>query len=142
MFETNYCNLITRSVIKKTSFIIKFDSLVFLFSTYITLLYIMQGKNSYMKIKASPCLFNHEICLEAVSSGTEVDAINVGGQIPDIYRRLDRRDASRAGDKRSTHQPVVTDVTATIGNTGFRVYGAFYSSLRRKSLSTGRRPRA
>lgn len=59
----------------------------------------MQGKNSYRKIKASPCLFNHKICLEAVSSGTEVDAINVEGQIPDIYRRLDRRDASRAGDQ-------------------------------------------
>lgn len=85
-----------------------------------------------MKIKASPCLFNQKICLEAVSSGKEVDAINVGGQIPDIYRRLDRRDASRAGDKRSTHQPVVTDVTATIGNTGFRVYGAFLLVLAKK----------
>lgn len=55
-----------------------------------------------MKIKASPCLFNHKICLEAVSSGTEVDAINVGGQIPDIYRRLDRRDETQA-------EPVTND---------------------------------
>lgn len=40
----------------------------------------MQGWNSSIKIKGLQCLFNRIFCLEAVS-WTEVDAINVEGQI-------------------------------------------------------------